>query len=502
MDMNASPGPDGFGPSFYKQFWPSLRGEVLHLFHHFHQRTLDLDGLNRAHLVLLPKKQGARTADAFRPISLQNCPMKLFTKVMVNRLRHAIPNIVDPDQTGFIHGRSIAENFVYAADLLSCYNKRKAPTAVLKLDFKKAFDSVEWSSLLSILAVRGFDERWCGWIKDILESGKTAVMLNGVPGRWIKCRRGLRQGDPISPYLFIIVADVLQKLMKRASTRGELCHPLDPTLPCPVLQYADDTLILARGDVRSVQVLKNILDDFSSATGLTINFHKSTFVPMHVDPTEATAMARILGCATASFPQTYLGLPLSPYKLRVTDYQPLVDTFDRYLSGWKAKLLSSGGRMVLVITVLGGLAVYYMSAQLLPKSVLDKLEARRRAFLWTGEDKCHGSQCLLAWDRACTRKECGGLGIKRLEDQNHCLLMKTQYTSNLCKVKATPYVYQVSMERMAAAAAHLNKWIQLDMLSEPGTMELSMARGLYGSSGCDHKITILEHKFRTLGDQR
>ena len=81
MDMNASPGPDGFGPSFYKKFWSGLRDRVLHLFEQFYDGSLDLDCLNRAHLVLIPKKENSRTADAFRPISLQNCPMKLFTKV-------------------------------------------------------------------------------------------------------------------------------------------------------------------------------------------------------------------------------------------------------------------------------------------------------------------------------------------------------------------------------------------------------------------------------------
>ena len=240
--------------------------------------------------------------------------MKLFSKVMVNRIKPFIPMIVDADQTGFIHGRSIAENFVYAADLLSCCYKRKVPTAVLKLDFKKAFDSVDWPSLDAILHARGFDERWRGWVSNILTSGKTSILLNGVPGRWMTCRRGLRQGDPLSPYLFIIVADVLQKLIRRASMNGELFHPVDALLPCPVLQYADDTLILTRGDVSSMHVLKNILDDFSLATGLTINYHKSTFVPMNVDDATASAMANVLGCALSTFPQTYLGLPLSPPK--------------------------------------------------------------------------------------------------------------------------------------------------------------------------------------------
>jgi hypothetical protein len=168
---------------------------------------------------------------------------------MVNRLKHHIPRLVDADQTGFVHGRSIVENFVYVDDLLSCCHKRKVPTAVLKLDFKKAFDSVEWSSLDAILQSWGFDECWGAWVSSILTSGKTAVMLNGVPGRWITCHRGLRQGDPLSPLVFIIVVDVLQRLIRQASVNGELCHPVDNSLPCPILQYADETLILTKGDV-------------------------------------------------------------------------------------------------------------------------------------------------------------------------------------------------------------------------------------------------------------
>jgi len=234
---------------------------------------------------------------------------------------------------------------------------------------------------------------------EILSTGKTAVMLNGIPRRWITCQCGLWQGDPLSPYLFIIVADMLQRLIHRASSLGLLVHPIDPSLRCPVLQYADDTLILIGGHVQSMRTLKNILDDCSLATCLFINFHKSTFDPMNVDDSVVAAMATTLGCPTASFPQTYLGLPLSPHKLRVSDFQPLIDSFDKYLAGWKARLLSSGGRIVLVNAVLESLPMYFMSSILLPKTVIEALDAGRRAFLWASEDKCDGSNCLLAWDR-------------------------------------------------------------------------------------------------------
>ena len=113
-----------------------------------------------------------------------------------------------------------------------------------------------------------------------------------------------------------------------------------------------------------------------------------------------------------------------PQKLKPSDFQPLITSFDKYLSGWKARLLSSGGRLVLVNAILGSLPIYYMSSILLPKGVRELLDAKRRAFLCTGEEKCHGANCLVAWERVCQKREDGGLGVKNLEDMNHCLLMK------------------------------------------------------------------------------
>jgi hypothetical protein len=136
------------------------------------------------------------------------------------------------------------------------------------------------------------------------------VVLNGVPGPWIKCKNGLRQGDALSPYLFIIVADVLQRMIRCACSSGTLVHPMDPSLPCPVLQYADDTLILCRADLANAAALKRILDNFAAATGLAINFHKSCFIPMNIPSDVATSISSILACSISSFPQPYLGLPL------------------------------------------------------------------------------------------------------------------------------------------------------------------------------------------------
>jgi len=128
MDRNASPGPDGFGPSFFHCTWPCTGPALLNLFKSFHLRQADLERINRSYIVLLPKKETARTPEAFRPISLQNCPIKAITKALTTRLQKFIPFLIGGDQTGFVKGRCIAENYAYAMDLVHCCYSRKAST--------------------------------------------------------------------------------------------------------------------------------------------------------------------------------------------------------------------------------------------------------------------------------------------------------------------------------------------------------------------------------------
>jgi hypothetical protein len=209
MDRTSALGPDGLGPSFYRAAWPSVKDDMLHLFSDVHAGTAQLGTINCTHVVLLPKTDGVLSPSSFRPISLQNSSVKTLCKALTSRLQAQIGSLVDKHQSGFLSGRSISENFVFATELVQSYFKRQAPTLVWKLDFSKAFDSINWSSLHLILLARGFPALWCDWMEMILTTSKTAILLNGFPDAWIDCKRGLRQGDPLSPYLFLLVADVL-----------------------------------------------------------------------------------------------------------------------------------------------------------------------------------------------------------------------------------------------------------------------------------------------------
>jgi hypothetical protein len=188
--------------------------DIVDPFSKFYNNQARLDRNNRSFIVLIKKKEGSCTSDAYHPISLRNCLVKLITKILAITLQNILPRLIDVDQTGFVRSRCIADNFIYALDLVQCCKIRKKKTIVLRLDFRKAFDTVSWDFLFKIFQIRGFDRKWIDWIHSLTSTTKTAILLNGILGPWINIKQGLRQGDPLSPLLFLLVVDFLQQIIK------------------------------------------------------------------------------------------------------------------------------------------------------------------------------------------------------------------------------------------------------------------------------------------------
>ena len=133
----------------------------------------------------------------------------------------------------------------------------------MKIDFEKSFNSIEHEAILQILKYKGFDDRWRDWVSELLSTGSSFVLLNGVPGKNFKCKRGVRQGDPLSPLLFVLAANLLQSMVNDLLRRGLLQLPFpshDPDFP--IIQYADDTLVIMQADVTQVATLKDALKVF------------------------------------------------------------------------------------------------------------------------------------------------------------------------------------------------------------------------------------------------
>ena len=155
---------------------------------------------------------------------------------------------------------------------------------ILKLDFTKAFDLIEHQAILNILSCHGYNDRWIGWIRDIFGTGSSSVLLNGVPGRKFACRRGVRQGDPLSPILFVEGADLLQSMVNQLAATQDLIAPLPiPGTDFPIVQYADDTLLIMQACPRQLGLLKQLLHTFERATGLSVNYSKSCMMPLNID---------------------------------------------------------------------------------------------------------------------------------------------------------------------------------------------------------------------------
>jgi len=361
-------------------------------------------------------------AKDYRPISLVHSFAKLVTKMMANRLAPYLDKLVATNQSAFTRGRCIHDNYMLVQQTIKILHRRKISSLFLKLDISKAFDSVDWSFLLEILAHLGFGAVWRNLVSNLLHSASTQVLLNGEPGDFITHQRGLRQGDPLSPMLFILVMDVLNSLFMKAEAEG-LLLPLHSTGQRLSL-YADDVALFIRSEEDDLQITKNLLQVFEEASGLRTNLQKSCVIPIHCDGEVAEVVNSTLQCSTTSFPTTYLGLPISDRKLRRSDLLIWIEKIAIKLPGWKAPLMSLAGRAVLVRYVITAIPIYLLIAIRVPKWFIRAVDKIRKSFLWKGRKEINGGSCLVAWEKVMRPIDLGGLGIHNLEIMGWALQMR------------------------------------------------------------------------------
>jgi hypothetical protein len=227
MPIEKALGLDGFNALFLKKCWPIIKNDFYKLCNEFYEGQVSLQAINSSLITLIPKVNNPSSTSDFRPISLLNFGLKLITTILSKRLQTVILSLVHKNQYGFIKSRTIQDCLAWAYEYLHQCHHTKRGIIILKLNFEKAFDTIEHGTILAILEKLGFPSRWLHWTQEILNFGSSTILLNGVPGKFFQCRRGVRQGDPLSPLLFVLAAELLQVVLNKASNIGLLQRPLD-----------------------------------------------------------------------------------------------------------------------------------------------------------------------------------------------------------------------------------------------------------------------------------
>ncbi|RVW82108.1 Transposon TX1 uncharacterized 149 kDa protein [Vitis vinifera] len=280
-----APGPDGFTMVFWLCCWDVVKSEILELFREFHLHGTFQRSLNSTFLLLIPKKEGAEDLRDFRPISLVGSVYKLLAKVLANRLKSVMGEVISDSQQAFVHGRQILDAVLIANEALDSRLKDNVPGLLLKLDIEKAFDHVNWNFLIDVMSRMGFGHKWINWMKWCWSTATFSILINGCPTGFFRSSRGLRQGDPLSPYLFLFAMEALSQLLSRARNEGffsgfKVGGRCREGLIVSHLLFADDTLIFCDADAVQLQYLSWTFMWFEAISGLKVNLSKSEAIPV------------------------------------------------------------------------------------------------------------------------------------------------------------------------------------------------------------------------------
>ncbi|GJY00523.1 RNA-directed DNA polymerase, eukaryota [Tanacetum coccineum] len=422
--VDKSPGPDGFSFSFYRHFWPVIEKDVFEAVDYFFMYGEIPNGCNSNFIALIPKILDANMVKDFRPISLIGSLYKIIAKILANRLVGVLGDLVNEVQSAFVADRQILDGPFILDEVLQWCRRKKKHALIFKVDFEKAFDSVRWDFVDDVLNKFGFGERWRTWIQSCLRSSRGSILVNGSPTEEFQFFRGLKQGDPLSPFLFILIMESLHISFQRVVDAGLFTGiKINSMVNLSHLFYADDAIFLGQWSELNIDSLVRVLDCFFRASGLRINMCKSKIMGVNVEDGMVKNAASKLGCLVLKTPFTYLGTKVGGNMSRKQAWKEVVDKVLSRLSRWKMKLLSIGGRLTLLKSVLGSMPIFHMSIFKVPSSILKSLESIRSRF-FNGQDPKSNKASWVKWNKVLTPKDKGGLGVSSLFALNRGLMLK------------------------------------------------------------------------------
>ncbi|KAA3468713.1 reverse transcriptase [Gossypium australe] len=312
-----APGVDGFVATFFQRYWhivgPSISGYCLDILN----EQKEIGDINKTRIVLIPKIDNPKNMSYFQPISLCNVIYKIIPKVLVNRMSDILGDCINEAQGAFIPGKLISDNVLIACEVLHSLKMKKngrRGNFALKLDMSKAYDRVEWDFLAGMMKSLGFHNDWMVLIMRCITSVSYSVSLNGMCSDWFSPSRGLRQGDPLSPYLFLLCAEGFSTLLEDAKQKGRM-----------------------RG-ASGVCTVRYIIREYEMSAGQKVNYDKSLiYFGANVKEEVNEDIIRVLGVRVASSPEKYLGLPMMVGRRKAWAFANFKDKFRKRVDGWSLR---------------------------------------------------------------------------------------------------------------------------------------------------------------------
>ncbi|XP_012843177.1 PREDICTED: uncharacterized protein LOC105963331 [Erythranthe guttata] len=342
-------------------------------------------------LVLIPKVDFTTALTDFRPISLCNVTNKIITKLLTNRLTPHLPHIISPSQSGFVQGCLISDNILLAQEMVHSISVRcRNSNLILKLDMAKAYDRVQWRFLFRVLELMGFSVNLVDIIRRCVSSCQFSLLINGELTGYFTSFRGLGQGDPLLPTLFVLAADYFSRGLDALYSRCPgMFYSTKGGIPISHLAHADDVMICTSCHNFGLKKLRDFLDHYCRTSGQLISVHKSTFtVDRACSDGHLHTISRILSYLRNDLPIIYLGALLYKGWDRGSLFRTLLDRMHARISGWARTALAFGGRLALIRSTLSTMASHLVQRQ--PHWV--------------------------AWETICRPVGEGGLGLRRLTD--------------------------------------------------------------------------------------
>eukprot|EP00253_Pinus_taeda_P034939 PITA_34939 len=375
MKKGTAPGPDGFTVDFYQAGWHFLGKEILQMVEESRMNQKVWPALNSTFYALIPKTNNREDPNGFRPIALCNVIYKIITAMMAKRLKLLLDKLISAEQTGLLReGRSW----------------------------------MVW--------------RWIYWIHNLISSPNFSILVNGIPSKPFSASRGLCQGDPLSPFLFILAAEGLGRFIKKERETGKIkgLKIWGHNLCLTHQQFVDDIMLFGEPTVKEVKHLRKILDIFAEASGLEINKDKSRVFIFNSVEQVKVHLTRLLGFRQGELPTKYLGNILDFSSKKMKNWQGILDKLSTKVANWAFRSLNIASRIVLARSVLQAIPIYPLSIMTAPIGICAKIREIIRNFIWRGVDQ-KKKWALVSWGQLTERKEKGGLGLRDPETLNKVL---------------------------------------------------------------------------------